>query len=129
MVWNELAQEKYLLLTTFKKDGVAVATPVWVVPDGERILVWTDAKSWKVKRLRRNPTVTLRACDRRGHPTGEQVCDGTGRVLDAAGTERVRDLITGKYGVIGTLVVRGHKLFLGAEKSIGLAITPGHEPA
>jgi hypothetical protein len=51
-----LAGEKYISLTTFKRDGTPVATPVWVVSDdGRRLLVWTAAQTWKVKRLRRDP--------------------------------------------------------------------------
>jgi hypothetical protein len=50
---------KYLSLTSFKRDGTGVATPVWFVADGERLLISTDAQSFKVKRIRRNPRVTV----------------------------------------------------------------------
>ncbi|NKY88094.1 PPOX class F420-dependent oxidoreductase [Nocardia veterana] len=127
MTWNELAQQKYVLLTTYKKDGTPVGTPVWVAPDGDRLVVWTNPKTWKVKRLRRNAAVTLQACDNRGRPKGTEVSAGTARILDEAGTERVRDLIARKYGLIGTLLIRAHKLILGKHRSVGLAITA--EPA
>lgn len=123
MNWNELAQQKFVLLTTYKKDGSPVGTPVWVAPDGDELVVWTNPKTWKVKRLRRNPEVTVQPCDQRGRPKGSQVSPGTARILDAAGTDRVRDLIAGKYGVIGALLIRGHRLIRGRDASVGLAVT------
>ena len=48
---------KYLSLTSFKRDGTGVATPVWFVADGERLLITTDAQSFKVRRIRRNPLI------------------------------------------------------------------------
>ncbi|HVA92179.1 MAG TPA: PPOX class F420-dependent oxidoreductase, partial [Chloroflexota bacterium] len=40
---NRFRSEKYLSLITFRRDGRAVATPVWFVLDGTRLLVWTGA--------------------------------------------------------------------------------------
>ncbi len=51
---DRLSAEKYILLTTFRKDGRAVPTPVWAVRDGEALAVWTRADSGKVKRIRHN---------------------------------------------------------------------------
>jgi hypothetical protein len=123
MTWNELAQGKFAVLTTYKKDGTPAGAPVWVAPDGDRIVVWTNPKTWKVKRIRRNPEVTLQQCDGRGRTTGGEILKGTAELLDAAGTERVRGLVGRKYGVIGTVMIRAHKLFLGSDRSIGIAIT------
>jgi len=123
MTWNELAQSKYAVLTTYRKDGTPVGAPVWVAPDGDRIVVWTNPKTWKVKRIRRNPEVKLQQCDNRGRTTGGEILTGTAELLDAVGTERVRGLVGRKYGVIGTVMIRAHKLFLGSDRSIGIAIT------
>ena len=57
---------KYLGLTTFKRDGSGVTTPVWFVPDDGRLLVETEADSFKVKRIRREPTVSVALCSARG---------------------------------------------------------------
>ncbi|NUP25633.1 MAG: PPOX class F420-dependent oxidoreductase, partial [Nocardia sp.] len=70
MSWDQLAQAKYVSLTTYKKDGTPVGTPVWVAPDGDLLLVWTNPDSWKVKRIRRNPDVTLPVSDNRGRTEG-----------------------------------------------------------
>jgi hypothetical protein len=71
MTLNELAQEKYVSLTTFKRDGTPVSTPVWVAADDGRLLVWTAADSWKVKRIRRDSHVVLAPCTARGKVRGD----------------------------------------------------------
>lgn len=113
---------KYVLLTTFKKDGTPVGTPLWAALDGNELVVWTEANSWKVKRIRRNPTVTLQPCDLRGKPSGE-VVDGTATILDEAGSDHARDLIKKKYGVIGWVTVTGSVLRRGKTGTIGIAIS------
>src|SRR5258708_2439634 len=66
-----LTHERYISLTTFRRDGRAVPTVVWFAHDGERILVWTGANSGKVKRIKNNPRVTVAPCDRTGKVTSE----------------------------------------------------------
>ncbi|MQY17232.1 PPOX class F420-dependent oxidoreductase [Nocardia macrotermitis] len=127
MTWDELANGKYALLTSFKKDGTAVGAPVWLAPDGDRIVVWTYASSWKVKRIRRNPQVRLQSCDNRGRATSDEVLTGTAEVLDASGSERIRGIVGRKYGVIGTILIRGHKLIKGSDGSVGLSVVPQAE--
>src|SRR5262245_61871130 len=105
----ELRTEKYILLTTFREDGRAVPTPVWVVPDGEeKLAVWTSVDSGKIKRIRLNGRVTLAPCTFRGVPTGEPV-EAFARLGDHKDTERVRRSIGRKYGVTGWLTVWGSK--------------------
>jgi hypothetical protein len=94
---DEIGRGKYLSLTTFKRDGSAVATPVWVAADGDRLLVWTEAASGKAKRLRNSDRVLIAACDSRGRLRGEQVA-GTARLLDAAGTSDVERRFEQKFG-------------------------------
>jgi len=71
---GDLSARRYISLTTFKRDGSAVSTPVWVVSDdGERLLVWTAASTWKVRRVRRNPNVLVAASNFRGRERGERL--------------------------------------------------------
>lgn len=112
----------YVNLTTYKKDGTAVATPLWAALDGGRLYVWTVTDSWKVKRIRRNPEVTLQPCDVRGKTHGE-IVKGRAVVLDDAGSDRVRDLIKRKYGIMGWLTITGSKLRRGNAGTIGIEIT------
>ncbi|MFI9009762.1 PPOX class F420-dependent oxidoreductase [Actinosynnema sp. NPDC053489] len=119
----DLAAGKYLLLTTFRKDGTAVPTPVWVAGDGGALYVWSAADAGKVKRIRRSGDVRIGPCDVRGRPTGEQV-PGTARLLDRAGSERVRSLIARKYGVLGRLTLFGSRLRRGREGTVGIEVRP-----
>ena len=68
-----LPSSTYVSLTTFRRTGVPVATPVWAAPDGESLIVWTRADSGKVKRLGHTTGVTVAPCDIRGRVQGPAV--------------------------------------------------------
>jgi PPOX class probable F420-dependent enzyme len=68
-----LPRTRYVSLTTFRRTGVAVPTPVWAAPDGDGLIVWTRADSGKVKRLRHTARVTCAPCGFRGRTTGPAV--------------------------------------------------------
>jgi uncharacterized protein len=87
---------KYLSLTTFKRDGAAVATPVWFVADHGRLLVLTDAESFKVKRIRRNPSVTVARCSASGRLSGQPVV-ARAEILPDTETVRAERLMNDKY--------------------------------
>ncbi len=124
---DRLAAGNYLLITSYRKDGSAVPTPVWVVRDGDALGAWTVADSWKVKRIRRRADVLVGPCDVRGNPTGEAV-PATASVADPATTERYRRLIARKYRLIGRLTLLGSRLRRGREGTVGLTIRPA-EPS
>lgn len=94
-----LADERFVSLTTFRRSGEAVSTPVWIGADGDHLVVYTPAGSGKVKRLRHTARVELRPCDRRGRVAdGAPTVAGTATIHDdAAAVERVRVLMAGKY--------------------------------
>ncbi len=96
-----LADEQYVLLTTTRRTGVAVPTPVWVARDGDTLVVTTGAESGKVKRLRHTPRVTLQACDRAGTPhAAAPVIEAHATVHDdAASRDRLDAALSEKYGV------------------------------
>ncbi|MEV0806526.1 PPOX class F420-dependent oxidoreductase [Micromonospora sp. NPDC050200] len=119
---DRLAAEKYLLLTTFRKDGRAVPTPVWAVRDGDTLAVWTAADSGKVKRIRRDGTVTLAPCDVRGRPLGTAV-PGHAVLCSPQESDRVRDLIKRKYRLLGRLSLLGSRLRRGERGTIGIRVT------
>jgi PPOX class probable F420-dependent enzyme len=58
--------QNYLSLETFKKNGQGVKTPVWFVLHNNAFYVYTEADSWKVKRIRNNPRVRVAVCNMRG---------------------------------------------------------------
>ncbi|MEA9985089.1 PPOX class F420-dependent oxidoreductase [Subtercola sp. RTI3] len=94
-----LGDESFVLLTTFRKTGVPVSTPVWVARDGDALLVITPSESGKVKRLRNSGRVQLQACGRRGTAkAGAPVVDGVAEILPDSETARLRANFRGKYG-------------------------------
>jgi PPOX class probable F420-dependent enzyme len=87
----DVIQSKYLLLTTFTKDGRPKPTPIWGVPDGDKLLVITDDGSWKTRRINNTPRVTIAKSAALGKPKSEEV-EAVARVLsevgDTAGLQR-----------------------------------------
>jgi uncharacterized protein len=69
--FDDVARSKYLLLTTFTRDGRPKPTAVWGAPDGNRLLIITDDGSWKDKRIRNTPRVTIQRSGALGKPKGE----------------------------------------------------------
>ncbi|ANY24978.1 MULTISPECIES: PPOX class F420-dependent oxidoreductase [Gordonia] len=122
--FGEAGTAKYVSLTTYRKDGTAVTSPLWAALDGDRLVMWTVADSWKVKRLRRDPRVVVQACDVRGHKTFGEPVSGTAEVLDEAGSDSVKRAIARKYGLLGKITILGSKIRRGKHGSVGIVITP-----
>jgi hypothetical protein len=117
----DLAKAQYILLTTFTKDGRAKPTPIWTAVDGDRLLVITEGKSWKVKRIRNTPRVTLATCTMGGRPTSETV-EGTATILDKSQTPIVYDAIGKRYGIVGKVFNFFSKLRGGMANNVGLEL-------
>ena len=118
---EQLGAEKYVLLTTFRRDGRAVPTPLWVVPDGAGVGFWTVADSGKVKRIRNSGRVTLAPCDVRGNVKGEAV-EAQARLGDAADRQRVGEAVKRKYGLMGRLTMLGSKLRRGQDGTVAILV-------
>jgi PPOX class probable F420-dependent enzyme len=94
----EIAGSRYVSLTTFRRDGRPVATPVWHVVHGEELLIVSDAAAGKVKRIRNNGRVVVTVCDFRGRSApGAANAEGTARLLDETATAAGRTLLARKY--------------------------------
>ncbi|MDG4807119.1 PPOX class F420-dependent oxidoreductase [Micromonospora sp. WMMD1120] len=119
---DRLSAEKYILLTTFRRDGRAVPTPVWAVRDGDALAVWTRADSGKVKRIRNNGAVTVAPCDVRGRPHGAEL-PARATLYGSGDTGRVRDLLKHKYRLIGRLSLLGSRLRRGEGGTVGIRLT------
>ena len=94
--FDEVYRERYLLLTTFAKDGKPKPTPVWGVPEGDKLLIITDKGSWKTKRINNTPRVTIQKCGVLGKVKGEPV-EAVARMLPESETRRVFDKIIKRY--------------------------------
>ena len=120
---ERLGAGNYVLITSYRKNGTPVPSPVWVVEDGAALGVWTVADSWKVKRIRNRADVLIGPCDLRGNPTGEQI-PATAEICDPEQTARYRTLLARKYGLVGRLTLLGSKLRRGPSGTVGIRITP-----
>lgn len=99
-----LARQRCVSITTFKRDGTPVATPVWVAAEDGTLLVWSEAESWKVKRIRRDPHVRVAPCNARGTVRGEAI-DADATISNDIAT--VAALLARKYG----WTYRAYRLF------------------
>ncbi len=124
---DDLAEEKFVSLTTFRNNGVGVPTPVWIGRDGDALVVTTPVGSGKVKRLRKNRTVELRPCSRRGAveddaPTVTAVAE---IVEGAAAMRRLDEVLKPKYSLEYRLVMSIERLLRrGSPQRVMLRINP-----
>ncbi|MGA9771744.1 MAG: PPOX class F420-dependent oxidoreductase [Blastocatellia bacterium] len=95
----QFADQKYLSLESYKKDGTPVATPLWFAEDGRVFYIYSLANAWKVKRIRNNPRVRIVPCDIRGNIKGEWI-DAEARILDSAEADKAHRLLNRKYGLL-----------------------------
>ena len=91
-----LGGQKYISLETFKKNGQGVKTPIWFVLYKNAFYVYTEADSWKVRRIRNNPRVRVAVCNVRGDIKGPWL-DATASLVE--GDERLAadQLLDRKY--------------------------------
>lgn len=95
---TEIRRSRYVSLTTYRRDGTPVATPVWHVPTGNELLIVSEASSGKVKRIRRDGRVVVTACNIRGRVRPDAMsASGTARLLDEAGTAAAREALARRY--------------------------------
>ena len=100
---HPLAAAKYVALTTFRRTGAPVTTPVWFAPsldEPQAFVVITVDDTGKTKRLAHTDRVELQACDIRGRVAdGAPTFRGTARVVrDPADVASVRRGVVAKYG-------------------------------
>jgi uncharacterized protein len=88
--------QKYISLTTFRKTGVGVATPVWFGEEGGKLYVMTRSDMGKAKRIRNNPQVRVAPCTIRGRVTGPESA-ATARSLPPEEHARARQTLNRKY--------------------------------
>lgn len=127
-----LGDEKYILLTTFRRDGTPVSTPVWSVSlDGDTIGFWTSSGSGKAKRLAHTARVTVQPCDARGRlRESTEPIEATARVVTGDELAAIKQKVIAKYGfqtkltkALGTIagIARGKRIPYGDR---GVVITP-----
>ncbi|KWX21983.1 PPOX class F420-dependent oxidoreductase [Mycolicibacterium wolinskyi] len=120
LTFADVAGSEYILLTTFTKDGREKPTPIWAAPDGDGLIVITQEKSWKVKRIRNTPRVTIAKCDMRGNPKSEPV--EAVAAVNAVRTADAYRAIGSRYGLLGKTFNFFSKLRGGMKNNVALEI-------
>jgi uncharacterized protein len=121
---------RYLSVTSFKRDGTGVATPVWFVSDGSRLFALTDLHSAKVRRIRRNPRVLVASCRADGKLHREPVEASAEILTGDTNLERVQKLLLARYKLFYRVVMLFYRLVrrLRSKQSVAdgaaLAIAP-----
>lgn len=101
-----ITDEEYVSLVTYKADGTPKALPVWIVDLGDGTAGFTTwGESWKAKRIRNNPNVTLQPCDQQGNILEDtEIVEGTARIGTGDEFTKVRGFVKEKYGHWVTLI-------------------------
>ena len=96
----ELDDARYILLTTFKRDGTRVSSPVWITGSAGTYTFTTGDRAWKTRRLLHNPAVEVQACGVRGHiKPGATLYRGNGEVRTTTDAVRTAETaLSAKYG-------------------------------
>jgi PPOX class probable F420-dependent enzyme len=125
--------DQFFALRTFRGDGSATSTPVWLAPASGHWYGYTPVRSWKVTRIRRNPRVEIAPSTFDGIPT-EPWRSGSARVLQARELRTAKRAMTVKYGnkfrvfvvttLFGSLRRRGGRA-VGLEISLGAGAGSG----
>jgi PPOX class probable F420-dependent enzyme len=105
-----LKDAKTILLTTYKRDGTGVDTPVSIAFDGDRAYFRTFDKAWKSKRLRNNPRVQAAPCTVRGKPRGSAI-KARARLLDGEQARVAARALARRHRVLqAVLVPAAHRM-------------------
>ena len=125
-MFGALAGESFVSVTTYRRSGKPVPTPVWIAADRGTLLVWTGAESGKVKRLRHTARITIAPCDRQGRLLGDPV-PAHARIMARNEMRRVNAAMIAKYGIQFRLSRFGARIgrLVGIKRrgQIGLEIT------
>lgn len=99
MSFADLKKNRYVCLTTFRKNGQSVATPMWFAVVGDELVLRTGRGSGKARRIRNNPEVTVAPSSGAGHPTGPARSARAEIVDDPAAQEAIEAALARKYGL------------------------------
>jgi uncharacterized protein len=113
-----LGASDFIQLTTFRRTGEGVPTPVWVVPDGDALAVFTPAGTGKLKRIRHTPRVTVAECTRRGRVPDDVVPVEAHATAtdDPAEVARITRLLADKYGLQFKIVMLVERVLARGER-------------
>jgi len=118
---SHLADEKYINLETYRKNGQGVRTPVWFVErdkdDGSILYVRTSDDTGKYKRVRKNPLIQIAPCDMRGTVKGKWI-KGEARIASEEEKLKAFKMLEKKYGLLYKMT----RMFLSNKNYVVIAI-------
>jgi PPOX class probable F420-dependent enzyme len=113
---------RYLSLTSFKRDGTGVSTPLWFVSDGTRLFALTDGQSGKIRRIRHDPRVLVAPCRADGKLQRSEPLSARAEVLTAIeDLDRVQKLLLARYKLTYRVVMLGYRLGRRLRRQAGIA--------
>jgi PPOX class probable F420-dependent enzyme len=113
---------QYVALTTFRRDGTPVTTPVWAGVEGDRLYIFSNPHVGKVKRIRNSPRVTVAPCSMRGVITAAAL-PGEAVLLPPDQMPQVWRLLVKKYGIAARLFAIYDRL----RAALGMTVSAGIE--
>jgi len=120
--FDRFVNQKTVLLTSYRRDGTPVGTPVNIAVEGTRAFVRTFDSAWKLKRVRNNPAVEIAPSTMRGQPTGPAI-RARARLLAGSEAERASQALNKKHPILhGVLVPLVHRLR--GNKAVHIELTP-----
>ncbi len=120
--FNQFVNQRTVLLTTYRRDGTPVGTPVNIAVDGERAFVRTFDTAWKLKRIRKNPIVEIAPSTVRGKPTGSAI-GARARVLGGSESDHASQALNKKHPILhGVFVPLAHRLR--GNETVHIELTP-----
>ena len=96
--FDSLAKQQFINLTTYRKTGQPVTTPVWFASEGDRLVGLSQPQTGKIKRIRNSPRVSVAPCTMNGKPLGEPIA-GVARLLSPEEFAAAQRALKRKYGV------------------------------
>ncbi|PWT76759.1 MAG: PPOX class F420-dependent oxidoreductase [Chloroflexi bacterium] len=99
-----LGKQKHVNLTTFRRTGAAVGTPVWFVRLEDTVYIYSDATAGKVNRIRNNPQVQVAVCTMLGKVIGPTVTGVARIVTDPEEQARAKAALDAKYRIARRLL-------------------------
>lgn len=125
MAHGTVADARYLALTTYRRDGRPVTTPVWVAPLADKLYVVTTRDAGKTRRVRATSRVRFAPCNASGRRILGAWQEGTGRVVqDEARRRAALDALERKYGWQMSLAMLVYRLRGRHRDRVVLELTP-----
>jgi uncharacterized protein len=115
-------EQRTVLLTSFKRDGTRVGTPVHIAVDAGQIYFRSYEKAWKTKRIRRDPRIAIAPSTLRGEPTGPAI-EARARILDGEEAKIAAQAIGRKYPLIHRLLIPWAHRLMGT-RTVHFAVEP-----